>query len=217
MTELEYWKEVLNLRDRDFLLVPFSKNKQDFELWANCNNLFAYACSDADPLGNITISEVSDLLEKFGCEGLYAYLARERGYDPLPSYLNEKYYQAKKYLKDWVSTGPVVFPESSETELEQIKEIKRLLWLWNHGVLDACALAGGESEIETNYSVFTTVLDQRWYFLFGNDMLTEKRIGNPRKPERTFRDLKNKYLVSGLSGLIRDECTRRDCLLPDFV
>ena len=66
MTELEYWKLAVKLRDQGLVFAHFSREDQSFSFWGSCNDLFMYACSDADLLENINLVEVQRLLEQFG-------------------------------------------------------------------------------------------------------------------------------------------------------
>lgn len=88
--------EIFNLQKR-FLI-------EDVGFWANegfcinCGDTFAYACSDAEEIPDGELPLVANLYDQFGYDGVVAWIANNRGCDPIKPCITEKYKLARETL-----------------------------------------------------------------------------------------------------------------------
>ena len=82
-----------------FLSSPNSPpNHAGWRASLNVSDTFAYACADAEELTLSQAHEVRLLCEKYGWDGICAWVARKRGTEPLLQFRTENYYAARREI-----------------------------------------------------------------------------------------------------------------------
>jgi len=63
-----------------------------------CSDVFCYACADAEELPIDQLPLLKTVFEKFGWNGVVAWVAKQRNEHPLESYITEEYNNALNYI-----------------------------------------------------------------------------------------------------------------------
>ena len=70
-----------------------------FHPCVNCGDTFAYACADAEDIPPGDEEKVKSIFEEWDWDGVVAWIALKRGYEPIAPFITEKYLAARAALK----------------------------------------------------------------------------------------------------------------------
>ena len=72
-----------------------------FAIELNANDTFYYSSADATTVDSQDVWKLLQVYEKYGDDGVNAFMAKLRDEEVLGQLINDKYKEAKKFLKDW--------------------------------------------------------------------------------------------------------------------
>jgi len=79
-----------------------------FSIQLNANDTFGYACADSVDISVFDVPELLAVEEKFGVDGVNAFMALVREQEVLPELQTEKYWLAAEYLSDYKPVSWIV-------------------------------------------------------------------------------------------------------------
>ena len=92
----DWFKPLIYLAINDLIFLRY-KN-QEIVILLLCSDTFTYACADCEEIEKENLIEVCEIYDKFGYDGLVAWVAIRRSEEPIKERQTEEYKEAYEFL-----------------------------------------------------------------------------------------------------------------------